>query len=134
MLPGNQQKLLLQKLLSQLTVSLLFIFVIAAGCDSTTQYEDNGNGEPGENEVWMVGQSFTPGTIEIETGTTITWTNQSSEVHTVTSGSPGSPDGEFDSGNMSAGQEFSHTFEEAGSFDYYCALHPGMTGTITVNE
>lgn len=124
--------------------TLLIIFVIAiamtaCGDNSSGPGTGNGNGngneEPGPNEVWMVGQSFTPGELTVETGTTVTWINESQLVHTVTSGTPGEPDGLFDSGNVSPGGEFAYTFDEPGTYDYFCIPHqPSMTGTITVIE
>lgn len=130
------------------TNPLLLIFFTALisfsmiGCSDnssgTTNNHDNndGNGgsEPSGNEVEMVGQSFSPQNIEVEVGTTVTWVNESSLVHTVTSGSNGEHDGLFDSGNISEGEEFSYTFDEVGTFDYFCRPHVsnGMIGTVTV--
>ena len=66
--------------------------------------------------------------LEISVGTTVTWTNNDSVAHTVTqSGGEG-----FQSGKMDAGQTFSYTFTEAGTFDYFCEYHANMTSTITV--
>ncbi|MEX0662763.1 MAG: plastocyanin/azurin family copper-binding protein [Balneolaceae bacterium] len=125
-----------------LTALLLAFTMISCG-DSTTDSgvnggngNDNGNGteEPAPNEVSMVGESFSPSTLEVEVGTTVTWENQSDLIHTVTSGSDRTADGLFDSGNLSEGQTFSYTFDEVGTFDYFCIPHEGMTGTITVVE
>jgi plastocyanin len=81
--------------------------------------------------------SYAPNPINAKVGDTVTWTNKDSTIHTVTSGSNGQPDGKFDSSpnsqNLMAPQaKFSHTFEEAGEFPYYCALHPNMVGTVIV--
>ena len=74
----------------------------------------------------------------ISTGTTITWINSDTLPHTVTSGSDGmntvgldTPNG-FDSGFMSGSDEYDHTFDVAGFYDYYCQLHPWMQGSVTV--
>lgn len=119
-----------------LLMLLVPCLILLYGCGSATDpgHNDNGNGTatPGPNEVYMVGQSFSPSTREVTVGTTVTWTNQSNEVHTVTSGSGGSHDGKFDSGSVQPGAVFSFTFDETGSFPYYCIPHPGMTGTIVV--
>lgn len=128
--------------------SLLTIFFIATGlsftaCSSSSGTETNsdtsdpptnGGGGTSGQEVEMVGQSFSPETIEVEVGTTVTWVNSSSLVHTVTSGSNGESDGTFNSGNMSPGEEFTYTFNEVGEFDYFCIPHVnnGMVGTVTV--
>ncbi len=97
---------------------------------------NNGNGteEPGPDEVWMVGQSYSTANLEVEVGTTVTWTNKSDLIHTVTSGSGRTPDGMFDSGNMSGGETFTYTFNDVGEFDYFCMPHENMTATITVVE
>jgi uncharacterized protein (TIGR03118 family) len=58
--------------------------------------------------------------------------NNDLTLHTATSGQPGVPDGVFNSGSLSQGQTFSHTFTSAGSFPYFCSFHTFMTGTITV--
>ncbi|MGI0048655.1 MAG: cupredoxin domain-containing protein, partial [Nitrososphaera sp.] len=81
--------------------------------------------------------AFQPNPVEVNVGETVVWTNDDSTVHTVTSGSAGMPDGEFDSSPnfnplLNPGQTFSHTFEEAGEYPYFCALHPNMAGTVVV--
>ena len=71
--------------------------------------------------------SFTLETFSVPAGTTVTWQNDDSAPHTATAS-----DGSFDSGSLDQGQTFSHTFEAAGTFEYACAIHPTMTGTVTV--
>jgi plastocyanin len=82
--------------------------------------------------------AYQPNPIQVSVGTTVTWTNNDSQPHTVTSGSNVQPDGKFDSSPnfnplMAPGQTFSHTFTEAGEYPYYCALHPNMVGTVSVS-
>jgi plastocyanin len=60
-------------------------------------------------------------------GDEVTVVNADSATHTWTH-----TDGAFDSGNLSPGDTFTFTFDEAGSFDYFCQIHPGMTGSITI--
>lgn len=67
------------------------------------------------------------GVTEVKVGTTVTVTNDDGGTHTWTA-----VDDTFDSGNLSSGDSFEFTFTEAGSFDYFCNIHPGMTGTIVV--
>lgn len=122
--------------------AMLMIFIISGcGGDSATNTPDNGNGngteppaEPAADEVWMVGTSFTPADRQVEAGTTVTWINQSNMSHTVTSGENGTHDGLFDSGSVDPDETYSYTFNEAGTYDYFCQPHvgQGMTGTITV--
>ena len=65
----------------------------------------------------------------------VTWKNLDSYSHTVTSGTPeDGPDGVFDSGILANYRYFSHTFYEAGIYDYYCTLHPWMQGMVVVGE
>jgi len=82
--------------------------------------------------------AFTPGQIEVVTGTTVTWRNQDSVFHTVTSGtsngSVGTPDGVFDSDRIEVDANYSHTFDEPGTFDYYCTPHPWMKGSVVVTS
>jgi nitrite reductase (NO-forming) len=78
---------------------------------------------------------YEPTTLTVPTGTTVTWKNSDSTLHTVTSGSAesGVSGTEFDSSYMAGGKTFQHTFSSAGTFDYYCTLHPFMKGQVVVN-
>jgi plastocyanin len=86
--------------------------------------------------------AFTPNPLNVNVGDTVTWTNKDTTTHTVTSGTgPNDPNKgkEFDSSpNLNPiivpNAKFSHTFETAGEFPYFCALHTGMVGTIIVSE
>ncbi|MFZ3375968.1 MAG: dockerin type I domain-containing protein [Chthoniobacterales bacterium] len=79
---------------------------------------------------------FSPDPVTISVGDTVRWT-WGSGGHSSTSGTPGFPNGLWDSGILNQGQMFSHTFNTAGSFPYYCTVHGqccGMTGTINVES
>ena len=65
--------------------------------------------------------------IEVPVGSTVAVVNQDAATHTWTS-----DDGEFDSGNLASGERFSRTFEEPGEYGFFCEIHPGMTGRVTV--
>lgn len=65
--------------------------------------------------------------LTVAVGTTVVWSNQDDVPHTATA-----EDGSFNSGNIQGGT-FSHTFEEAGTYAYFCEVHPTMTGEITVS-
>jgi len=81
------------------------------------------------NECWL------PSDISVGVGETVTWSNDDTAAHTVTSGSAvDGPDGNFDSSLFVAGDTFSHTFNEAGTFEYFCMVHPWMAGTVIVGE
>ncbi len=84
--------------------------------------------EAATRHVTIVRSGFLPTSITVTVGDTVTWTNNDSVGHDVTadSFSSGEP------GGMAPGDTFEHTFEEAGSFDYVCTVHPGMEGTVTV--
>jgi predicted secreted protein with PEFG-CTERM motif len=80
-------------------------------------------------------ECYIPAEVTIDVGGEVTWTNDDSAAHTVTSGTiEGGPDGVFDSGLFLAGKTFSHKFEEAGEYPYFCLVHPWMTGTVIVQE
>jgi plastocyanin len=91
-------------------------------------------GSMGGDEVMVAMENFVfvEDRIEVPVGTTVTWTNDDSTRHTVTSGADDTDDGVFDSGNLEAGETFSFTFDEAGEFAYFCDIHPTMTGVVGV--
>ena len=80
------------------------------------------------------GKYFVPETITVSKGTTLTWTNNDYMLHTVTSGTPegGTSGADFDSSYLAAGKTFQHIFTSSGTFDYYCTIHPFMTGEVKV--
>jgi plastocyanin len=82
-------------------------------------------------EVEIVDYSFTPQDIRIEVGGEVTWTNRSTSgtAHSFTS-----VDEVFDSGLFEPGESVSFTFDEPGTYRYFCTAHPTMLGTITVVE
>jgi amicyanin len=121
--------------------------LVAAGCGgdddddgggggaATTEQPAGGGGDDGGGagggggaEVSMEGIAFQPAEVTVSAGDTVTWTNNDSVGHDVTadSFSSGEP------GAMASGDTFEHTFEEAGTFDYVCTVHPGMEGTVVV--
>ncbi|MFB5600070.1 MAG: plastocyanin/azurin family copper-binding protein [Nitrososphaeraceae archaeon] len=76
---------------------------------------------------------YSPNQITISPGTTVTWTNEDATIHTVTQGGSGSTDPPaFDSSIIAAAGTWENTFNDAGEFDYWCTLHPFMTGKVTV--
>lgn len=79
---------------------------------------------------------YDPATANITVGTTVTWTNNDATLHTVYSGTPDDSANSgklFQSTYMAKGQTFQHTFDTAGTFNYYCTLHPFMMGQIIVS-
>jgi plastocyanin len=71
--------------------------------------------------------SFEPKTINVQPGTTVRWVNQGKHTHTMTS-----RDGRWDSGDVPPGASYSATFQNPGTYHYYCRHHQGMEGTIVV--
>jgi hypothetical protein len=73
--------------------------------------------------------AFTPPDLSVQAGTTVTWMNSDRDSHTTTSDAPG-----WNSGTLSAGRQFSFTFQTPGAYPYHCSFHPGMVGRIVVTE
>ena len=71
--------------------------------------------------------SFTPATAAVQVGTTVTWTNPDDIPHNVVS-----PEQKFKSPVLDTDEMFSHKFEAAGTYKYYCSIHPRMTGQVVV--
>ena len=122
-----------------LSFSLLAIFSLIAVAPSA--FAEHGEGGMSATVENAAGSStpgcepdcFIPSTVVITAGGTVTWENTDTAAHTSSSGTPaGGPDGVFDSSLVMAGASFSHTFDSAGTFDYFCMVHPWMTGTVIV--
>jgi plastocyanin len=77
--------------------------------------------------ISISGFKFTPASLTVKIGETVTWTNADSASHTVVA-----DDGSFKSGDLATGASFSYTFTTAGTFTYICGVHPTMKGTIIV--
>jgi plastocyanin len=79
---------------------------------------------------------YDPSPTNVAVGTTVTWTNNDATLHTVYSGTPDDSANSgklFQSTYMAKGQTFEHKFDTAGTFDYYCTLHPFMIGKMVVS-
>ena len=122
-----------------LGLSLIGLLLAACGASPTptpqpTQQESTtpaGSQTP-DLQIEIAGFSLLD--ITIPTGATIEWNNQHFAPHTITSGSPGASDGVFDSGTLQEDDRFSVTLDSAGSFAYYCMIHPdSMRATIEVS-
>ena len=75
---------------------------------------------------------YIPSQFTVQKGDSVTWVNEDSAFHSVTSGFYDAPTELFDSGYLDPFQSFSYTFDDTGIYDYYCTLHPWMEGKITV--
>jgi plastocyanin len=79
-----------------------------------------------EVKVGIDNFTFNPKVVTVKTGDTVIWTNRDDIPHTV------ADPGKFKSKALDTGDSFSFTFTTPGSFDYFCSLHPHMTGRIVV--
>lgn len=112
------------------------IVLLGAGCSKPANTTENTNAASATNTSTGVTQavsitnfSFSPGTLTVTKGTTVTWTNNDTTPHTVT-GSNGGPS----SSTLNSGDSYSFTFDTVGSFSYQCNFHGTMTGTVTVTN
>ena len=96
---------------------------IGVGSDTST---DGGDAAPDADTITISDFAFS-GVTEITVGTTVVVTNEDGSTHTWTA-----VEGAFDSGSLAGGDSFEFTFTEPGTYEYFCAIHPSMTGTIVV--
>ena len=75
---------------------------------------------------------YIPSNIVVEKGKSVTWVNEDSSFHSVTSGFYGEPTGLFDSGYLDPYQSYTLYFDEFGTYDYFCTLHPWMKAQVIV--
>ncbi len=102
-----------------------------AGPQTVTVTLPAGTSVPGCEET---NECFIPESITINAGDTVSWDNTDTAAHTVTSGTAANgPDGTFDSSLLMGGATFEVTFDESGSNDYFCMVHPWMVGNVQVN-
>jgi plastocyanin len=84
---------------------------------------------PGCEEI---DRCYIPSLIVIESGKQVTWVNEDSAFHSVTSGFYDAPTELFDSGHLDPFESYTLTFDETGTYDYFCTLHPWMEGQVIV--
>jgi len=97
---------------------------------SATVTNAPGSSTPGCEET---DNCFVPSTVVITAGGTVTWENTDTAAHTASSGTAaGGPDGVFDSSLVMAGGSYSVTLDDAGTYPYFCMVHPWMSGTVIV--
>ncbi|MFQ5440167.1 MAG: plastocyanin/azurin family copper-binding protein [Nitrosopumilaceae archaeon] len=119
--------------------SILVFFTTVAGVATSTAFADHPTASVSAPQGTSVpgcetnNECFVPYDVTIDVGGEVTWSNDDSAAHTVTAGSAADgPSGEFDSSLFMVGATFSHKFEEAGVFPYFCMVHPWMQGIVTV--
>ncbi|MGH2756691.1 MAG: plastocyanin/azurin family copper-binding protein [Actinomycetota bacterium] len=125
----------------------LSVAVVALLLPACSTSERSGAQSDATAQVEVVNISYQPETLQVAIGTEVTWTNMDEGVrHTVTSGRPGDggvpgvsegepprPDGIFDGDLPDASESFGFTFDEAGTYDYFCRVHPSMTARVVVD-
>jgi len=104
---------------------------MTSGPKTVTVSMPSGTSVPGCEET---NSCFIPSSLTINVGDTVSWSNDDTAAHTVTSGQPAAgPDGNFDSSLLMVGKTFETTFDNSGSYDYFCMVHPWMVGNVQVN-
>lgn len=114
-------------------IAFVMALVLLAGCAQYSQSPNitkNTSNASAQNktiaEITISGFAFQPAALEIDAGTTVKWTNLDSAPHTVTT------EGDLRSGTIGQRETFSYTFNEAGTYDYICSIHPSMNGKVIV--
>lgn len=129
----------------------LLAVAVLGGCGSSASTTDSSmdadqDAAADRTAITIQHIAFDPPILKVSSGTTVTWTNRDSDVtHTITSGKPGDKgipgvnegrpdkrDGVFDGSVETDGSTFDFTFDETGTYPYFCKVHPVMTGTIVV--
>jgi plastocyanin len=112
----------------------IMVAAVASYCSKGSSYGSsnssgsNTNTGTGTNAVTMQNMSFSPTSLTVTKGTTVTWTNNDNTTHTVTA-----DDNSFNSGDITAGHTYSRTFNTAGTFAYHCIYHSMMKASVVVN-
>ena len=127
-------------------VIIIIIFIVTIGLIiSNSNIDEN----PKEPEVVVKGdvimptkvsrpgceeadRCYIPSVFVTDSGKKVTWVNEDSAFHSVTSGFYDTPTELFDSGHLDPFESYTLTFDETGIFDYYCTLHPWMKGQVIV--
>jgi plastocyanin len=128
-------------------IAIIALIVVIGGAVALTHKSNNGTGynappatssstssnlnqTPAVGRVDIKNMMFTPSQISVQKGATVTWTNHDTTAHTVVDDltNVGGPS----SGDIQPGSTYSFTFNETGSFQYHCTIHPSMRGTIVV--
>ncbi len=101
-------------------IATLLLFAALPGSSAKTP-------QPAGAEVKVDNFSFGPATLTVAVGTTVTWTNRDDIPHTIVS-----TDKVFKSKVLDTDEKFSFTFSKAGTYPYFCSIHPKMTGSVVV--
>ena len=130
------------------TTSTIFVFLaVIAGVITTPAFADHmtatvslpeGSGASMDAPCVAENSCFSPSEVTVDVGGEVTWSNDDTAAHTVTSGDlsadPDNVGADFDSSLFMAGKTFSHKFDAAGEYPYFCMVHPWMVGKVIVQE
>ena len=114
-------------------ISMLTSFIISSTSSVEAQETEGVNVSIVKDAALKGDKAYQPNPVNVTMGQEVIWTNDDSQIHTVTSGTgPSDPElgALFDSGILSPGDTFRHVFNQTGKFPYYCTLHPQMVGTV----
>ena len=116
-------------------IAFVLSVALAGNCSKGSSYgssssgnSNNNNSGTAANTITMQSMSFSPASLTVTAGTTVTWKNSDNTTHTATA-----DDNSFNSGDITAGNSYSKVFNTKGSFPYHCIYHSTMKGTIVVN-
>ena len=135
---------MIKKITIAATISVLAVVLIAIAFSTPSDEIKSEDPEPVvEGDVIMptkvsrpgcekIDKCYIPSKIIINSGEKVTWINEDSAFHSVTSGFYDSPTDLFDSGHLDPFESYSLDFNEKGTFDYFCTLHPWMEGQVIV--
>lgn len=120
-----------------LILATLLATLVACGGGASSEGEvAEGGGEAGAPDsgggsaaVTIVDLAYEPAALEVSAGGSVTWTNEDDAPHTVTFDDDAVPDSE----ELNNGDEFTATFDAAGTYSYICAIHPEMKGAVNVS-
>ncbi|MDQ4057268.1 MAG: plastocyanin/azurin family copper-binding protein [Thermoproteota archaeon] len=126
----------MSKISTTVLITALAVALISLSVDPTAIFAQTATTismVPGSSAPKPDNKYYDPDPANVAVGTTVTWINDDATLHTAVSGTPDTgPSGEFDSSYLAKGKTFEHTFDTAGTFDYYCTLHPFMIGQVVV--
>ncbi len=116
----------MRSMLAIVAVLVLLTFG-SSGATQANQGAPSTSDQKNKYEVTVQNFTFTPASLTVPVGTTVTWVNHDEEPHRVVS-----TEKKFNSPVLGKGDKFTHTFSAPGTYEYYCSIHPRMTGKVIV--
>ena len=112
------------------SVTVAAVLLLAFGSSAASQGKQSPRSAGGQNDKYQVtidNFSFMPASLTVPAGTKVTWVNHDDVPHNVVS-----TDKKFASPVLDTDEQFSYTFSDSGTYEYYCSIHPKMTGKVIV--